>query len=246
MPFSIGNRLTALLEALTLKRVIALPLVIAVITALVRLAPVIAKAEGTPTFLGVPDWAWGVIGGLLLLLYFLLEYGTRKRAELQPNFDVSFRATGLGIVAAIAREPIFVDGRMDYGPPFRTRYVRIEITNLSAVTIRSCVAGITKVEKRRHGDAAFIDHKLPQTVFLRTEPFDVYPDMPCTVDFLRTDERENKLGVSPGISWPYILEDVFHDKGTYKFTITVNGEGVSKSRTVEIDWKGHWDTITGR
>ena len=78
------------------------------------------------------------------------------------------------------------------------------------------------------------------------EPFNVYPNMPHTVDFLRTDERDNKLAASPGISWPYILEDVFHDKGTYKFTITVNGEGVSKSRTVEIDWKGHWDTITGR
>jgi len=81
---------------------------------------------------------------------------------------------------------------------------------------------------------------------LRNEPLDIYPNMPCTVDFLRTDERENRLAASPGISWPYILENVFDDKGTYRFTITVNCEGVSKSKTVEIDWDSQWDTISGR
>ena len=115
------NRIATLLEALTLKRVIALPLVIAFITALVRLAPVIARAEGTPMFLGVPAWAWGVIGGLILLVYFLIEYGTRKRLELLPKFDLVFPETGLGIVAAIAREPMESNGRTEYGPPFRTK-----------------------------------------------------------------------------------------------------------------------------
>src|SRR5205809_7809947 len=52
------NRFATLVDALTLRRVIALPLVIAVITALVRLAPVIARAERTPMFLDVPAWTW--------------------------------------------------------------------------------------------------------------------------------------------------------------------------------------------
>jgi hypothetical protein len=241
------NRFDTLVDAITLRRVIALPLIIAVITALVRLAPVIARAEGAPMFLGVPPWMWGVIGGLLLLAYFLLEYGNRKRLELQPKFDVVFPASGLGIVSAIAREPTPTsDGRLNYGPPFKTRYCRIQIDNLSGATIKNCVAGITALEKRRKTETDFVRINLPQTVFLRNEPFDVYPNMPCTVDFLRTDERVNKLAVSPGISWPYILENVFDDKGAYRFTVTVNGEGVSKSKVVEIDWDCQWDTITGR
>jgi len=130
------NRFETLVDALTLKRVIALPLIIAVITALVRLAPVIARAEGAPLFLAVPAWTWGLTGGLILLVYFLLEYATRKRLELQPKFDVVFPVSGLGIIAAIAREPIPSNGRIDYGPPFKTRYVRIQIDNLSGTTLR--------------------------------------------------------------------------------------------------------------
>jgi len=207
------NRFETLVDALTLRRVIALPLVIAVITALVRLAPAIARAEGTPMLLGVPAWAWGLIGGLVLLVYFLIEYATRKRLELQPRFDVGFPA-GLGIVAAIAREPTVSNGRVDHGPPFGTRYVRIQVDNLSATTIKDCVAGITKLEKRGKDTANFVSIDLPQTIFLLKEPFNVYPNMPHTVDFLRTDERDNKLAASPGISWPYILEKVFDDEGT--------------------------------
>lgn len=154
------------------------------------------------------------MGGLVLLLYFLLEYATRTRLELQPKFDVVFRAHGLGIVPAIAREPDVSEGRIVHGPPFQTRYVRIEIDNLSPTTIKNCVAGITRLEKRRPEEPNFVGIDLPQTIFLRNEPFDVYPNMPCTVDFLRTDERENKLAVPPGISWPYIFENAFEDIGT--------------------------------
>ena len=95
------NRFETLVDALTLKRVIALPLIIAVITALVRLAPVIARAGGASLFLAAPAWTRGLTGGLILLVYFLLEYATWKRLELEPKFDVVFPVSGLGIVAAI-------------------------------------------------------------------------------------------------------------------------------------------------
>src|SRR5262249_2058124 len=124
------NRFETLVDALTLKRVIALPLIIAVITALVRLAPVIGRAEGAPLFLAVPAWTWGLTGGLILIVFFLLDYVTRNRLDLQPRVAVVCPVSGLGIIAAIAREPIPSNGRIDYGPPFKARYVHIQIDNL--------------------------------------------------------------------------------------------------------------------
>jgi hypothetical protein len=40
--------------------------------------------------LGLPSWAFGVLAGLLLILYFLLEQATRLRLEIQPKLKVSF------------------------------------------------------------------------------------------------------------------------------------------------------------
>lgn len=69
--------------------------------------------------------------------------------------------------------------------------------------------------------------------------------MPRTVDFLVTNEQDNKLSTSPGISWPLILENAFNDNGAYRFKINVNGGDVSKATMVQVNWNGHWDQITG-
>jgi hypothetical protein len=88
----LGQRATTVVGALTLRRVIALPIMVAVITAAVRGSTAITGylLEHEWRFLGLPSWAFGLLAGLLLLLYFLIEYANRLRLELEPKLQVSF------------------------------------------------------------------------------------------------------------------------------------------------------------
>jgi hypothetical protein len=45
---------------------------------------------------------------------------------------------------------------------------------------------------------------------------------------------------------PFLLADIFDDKATYRFTVEVNGEGVTQTIVVEADWGGKWDGIVVR
>src|SRR5260370_1971862 len=89
----VNQRATTILNAFTLRRVIALPIVIAVVTAVVHgsaaLSQFFLQQEGR-MLLGLPSWAYGLLAGLLLLLFFLLEYANRLRLELEPNLPVTF------------------------------------------------------------------------------------------------------------------------------------------------------------
>jgi hypothetical protein len=138
------------------------------------------------------------------------------------------------------------DGKRTMSEYIEARYVRIQIDTVTKITVKDCVVGISALEKRIEGSAAFVPVVIPQLIFLREEPFQVYPNMPRMVDFLLANKSENKLSLANNIPWPFILSKVFEDKGTYRFTFIVNGEGVSVSKTVDIIWNGYWDAITGR
>jgi hypothetical protein len=113
------------------------------------------------------------------------------------------------------------------------------------MAVKGCRAYIVGLEKIRETDDKFIPIALPHGLWLREQPFDVLPGVPCTVDFLSSGNniKPNKLTLT-GES-PLALRDVFDDVATYRFTIAVNAEGVTEQIRVDIEWSGQWDKITG-
>jgi hypothetical protein len=65
------------------------------------------------------------------------------------------------------------------------------------------------------------------------------------IAFLKAGQFDNKLGFTVD-GLPLRLRDTFDEQGTYRFTINVNGEGITETIRVEVDWTGKWDGITAR
>ena len=79
----------------------------------------------------------------------------------------------------------------------------------------------------------------------RDEPFEVMPKIPRMVDFMKVSEQDNKF-IRTGY-WSHALAGVFIDKATYRFTIAVNGDGITATPIkVEVVWREEWNTISAR
>jgi len=238
------SRASTIAEALTLRRVIAIPIAVTVITVVVRGSAALSEYFTTRNghmLLGIPSWVYGIFAGLLLLLYFVGEYATRLRLQIAPCLNVSFDQNGMGMVLAVHRStsPTPTSGTERES---RSSYVRIRIDALSKTTVHGCSAFIIALEKRLKTAAAFTPISLPEPVSLREQQFDVVPQVPSMVDFLMSGEWDNKL--VPVSYWPFILRDAFNDQAIYRFTFVVNGNGASERKQIDVNWEGKWDSIT--
>jgi hypothetical protein len=61
---------------------------------------------------------------------------------------------------------------------------------------------------------------------------------------VKCGQFDNKLGFT--VPTPFTLERALDDNATYRFTIEVNGDGISETIQVEVDWTGKWDSIVAR
>jgi hypothetical protein len=233
---------TTIIEAFTLRRVIALPLVIATVTAVVHASTALSKqfARGE-TLLGAPSWAWGLIAGLLLFLYFMIACANRLRLQLEPKINVSFNPNGEGMVTTPTE--IYKDGKLFAHD--EAVYIGITLQALSRTTVKNCVAFVTGIEKRRISNDHFIEIPVHGPLNLTPTPIDVHPRIPMPIAFLKAGQFDNKLGFTVD-GLPLRLRDTFDEQGTYRFTINVNGEGITETIRVEVDWTGKWDGITAR
>jgi hypothetical protein len=236
-----------ILEAFTLRRVIALPIFIAVVTAVVRgsaaLSEYLTRQEGH-AFLGVPSPAWGILAGLLLVFYFLIQYATRIRKSIIPKISVVFNPSGEGIVRTPTEVYQQTEGKWAKIRTDQAVYIRITIRAMSRMTVKGCVAFITRIQKRPTPTASFTEVLVFNAIALTQTPLDVYPRVPATVDFLKCGQFDNKLGFT--VPTPFSLEGALDDNATYRFTIEVNGDGISETIEVEVDWTGKWDSIVAR
>jgi hypothetical protein len=204
------------------------------------------------TFAHTLNSAYFVIGaGIVLVFWWLLSYAMKLRVATTPRFSVSFNQEKSGVVLAI--EKIMPPERM-FAPPeelkrmkptheYRAHYLRIFVAATSKATVKNCRAFIVSLEKQLMPDTAFLIINLPQAIPLTENSFDVLPNIPCHVDFMKASEQDNRF-CRTGY-WPYVLERVFDEEGTYRFTFAVNGDGVTADHLqVEVVWRGKWDLIT--
>jgi len=127
------------------------------------------------------------------------------------------------------------------GLEFKATYLRFRVSTTTKKAVRECTAHLIGLSKKVQPSGKFATVDLPHVMGL-SSPFDVLPNAPRMIDFLRCDEPHNIL--YPTIPWPFHLENVFQDQGTYRFAFAVEGDGVSSKLTVDVHWAGKWDTIS--
>jgi len=193
---------------------------------------------------GVPSWLLSVTLALALFAFWLLQYALGLRRRLTPKIDVQFNPGAEGIVLT----PTQVHEQDQTGKIIiredEAVFISISLMALSETTIRNCVAFLTKIERRLIPTSPFVDIPIFSLIPLLPNPIDVHPQIPIPVSFLKAGRSDNKLGFIS--SWPLRLRGAFDQHATYKVTIGVNGDGVTRTIQVEVDWAGKWDAITAR
>jgi hypothetical protein len=230
-------------EALSVRRLLAIPFIFGVAFLVYRNLP--AVTQGRTTLWGVPDWFWALATAFLALLIFVFEYGHRLYVSLQPKLKLSFDPGGVGIQVALDRAviPGPIPGTWTCGAESKSSYVRIKAEALTKGTVGSCLAFIKDLERRENNGATITPIILPHRIALGdAKPFDVYPELPHMVDVVKSSESDNKLIVTG--HWPFHLLDAFNTPAIYRLTIVVIAAGVPATVRLDVDWNGTWNTIT--
>jgi hypothetical protein len=201
---------------------------------------------GMTEFIGIPNWMAGVLIFAGWTTVTAILHAVKLRKVITPNFAVSY-PEALGTVEALER--VVVQGPSDSPVTvgeYPANYVRVQIETTAPVVASGCLAFLTGLRFHPFGETAFGDIRLPQPVPLRDEPFNVYPGIPCLVDFVKATRTRvgDKLLVVR--NWPLALSDRLDPEGVYEFSITVHGPGGTRQQVVEIDWRGAFDTIAAR
>jgi hypothetical protein len=189
---------------------------------------------------------WATAFGCLILAAYLVWRAERQKAmrlaeQVTPKFKLSFDQEKRGIVPAVLVIP-WVGATTT-----RASYIRICVTATSARIVKDCHGFIVMLEKRMSENETFLHVPLPQSVPLVREKFEVVPRIPSHIDFMIAAENGKFMPVPGVIPWPNVVQNAFDDHATYRFTIVVNGDGVSEEPIcVEIDWRGQWDKIVAR
>jgi hypothetical protein len=260
----------ALGESLDLAQAV-LFLAIIVAGGVIAMLPQFSAAHSFPdVFNGLVSWKGAaiVLGSvvatrLLVAPYRLWKGETEKvatlEARLAPKIRLSFDPDSAGIqqtpiqtVTKITVPPIAPLGANVPGTPEGVynlvqerpaTYLRVHAVSLSSITIAGCWAYITEIEKVT-ADGVVTPVLMPHGIKLSEHEFSVSPSVLTGIDFLIADSAENKL-TFPNYT-PLVLRGVFKDPALYRLRIVVQNNDTHANIRVQVDWRGQWDTVTGK
>jgi hypothetical protein len=152
----------------------------------------------------------------------------------KPTFSLSFHPEAEGLSMTSVTLATASGAPSGFAREVMANYLRIRAEAVSDKSVTGCRAFLTKLGKESPLGDQVTDIPLPHSVALRNaEAFDIHPHVVHAVDFLMSAETNNRIG-PPDCMWPNSLRGVLDETGTYHFTITVNGQGISKSITVAL------------
>jgi hypothetical protein len=195
-------------------------------------------------FLGLPPWVFGLLAGLLALLYFLIEYANSLRLELQPKLRLSFdRERGCVVESPVQhyqdQPSALVQGAIQRVLVKETRalYARIRADALSKTRVRGCSAFITAIESKIPPATVFTTYPIQDPIPLSAQEADVSPRVPSFWDFITVSQETGSVPQFP-VPIKLTMRDAIKRPGTYRFTMQVVGEGIASEQKVEMDWTG--------
>jgi transcriptional regulator with XRE-family HTH domain len=165
------------------------------------------------------------------------------RAERSDGIELSFHPDDRECLARVSMEEISLEGTKR----FRVTSIRVR-AQASGMTFREVSAYITKIAKLMPS-GEWQDSNAPdiQTTWAETTDrmTDISPTDVKHVSLLWIKETDNKIDIWRG-KLPAPLADFLAGIGKYRFTVSVIAQEATSHTTVEIDWKGQWDTVQAR
>lgn len=243
----LSERIETAIEAVTLRRLLAISSFAAAASGAIwgweHIVPYLTE-RGMTGLAGIPIWAIGAFVFLLCALGSVFEYAHRLRISIRPKLRLSFNQD----IGGIVETPLKFwtpqsDGTRLLTGEVTCSYLRVHADATSKKPVRECTAFLTGIEKKAPGDTVFKVVPLSYAVQLAgQQEFRVLPNVTRTIDFM-TCRHDNNLLLLDG-SWPLTLRNAFVDRATYRLTICVNGDGVSETVKVDVNWAGSAQTIT--
>jgi hypothetical protein len=181
----------------------------------------------------------------------LLEEVIRLRTALsavseEPKIDISSDPQK----GCLVRVPVQVrDAFGSLVKESQATSIRVWVQATSKVAPSNATAFMTRVE-RKTADGAWEESGQNEIVPLVwagtdsriTDLSNLFPKF-CTVLHIDRDTAAIGMWNAP---MPLSLEEFLKPFGTYRFTVSVLAEGITKQASFEIDWKGQWDAIKMR
>jgi hypothetical protein len=245
----------ALVDALSLRRVLALSIIFAVVSGTVQLAPLLAREFNRTMFLGAPPVVWGAISLLLVLCGFLLKRLKEYRELLEPRMTLTCEPDRGGLVQTPVTKFVLDKGQPVFSErdrqPVSTRVmatsIRVSVRAASRVAPRNATAFLTKFERLNEGGVWETSryNELVQVPWagegLAVDLSDLFPKFASVLHI----EEDNKIGFW-NVGMPHTLAEFLARVTKYRLTVAVIAEGMTEQRVIEVDWKGKWDTVTVR
>jgi len=177
------------------------------------------------------DWAW-VWAPVFLwvgVAYVRRWQASKTLAErLTPKFKLSLHFTGHEVKDA--------QDRVGY------KFVNVSVDNTSEVNLTQCVARLSGLLK--DGKPTEFEKTIPLEW---SHPKGVDEKMIVAKDegivhVVTARSHGHNLKFWGGIPWAR-FKDTFNDHATYRFTVLVNCDGVSREIEFDVKWNGQWDQV---
>jgi hypothetical protein len=169
----------------------------------------------------------------------------RDLEVIQGETELSFDPNSPGCVDEV---PVYVHTHQIVGQS-RATSIRVKVETNARIPPKNVTAFISKIEKGKV-DGSWEEISISrdiQTTWTDTNNTitDLASSAPKYVNVLHIDHNENLLTIWQ-TSMPPSLVDFFKDTTTYRLTVSVVAQGVTRHTRIELDWKGKWDTIQVR
>lgn len=231
-------------EALGVRRFLIAAAISTVIGILDFFAKLLGQEKFEPLF-GIPNWIVGAFVFLCYVAFSVLKRAVEERRRLTPKLQLSFQPEGGGMVETPEKERD-IEGKTIR--EYKAVYLRLCVEAVSDMKVRECSAFLTRIQTKS-ADGAFADMDIHggalQLAWAHIGPRDV--DVPHLIkryaDILKATD-DNRLKFTG--MWPLALRGAFNAVTTYRLTIAVVGEGMTKSIIIDVDWNGKWDEMKAR
>ncbi len=150
----------------------------------------------------------------------------------------------------IARVPVYVfDQAGTVEGAWLATSIRGRVQVNSGVTLQNVMAYINKIEKLAV-DGEWQDSNYPQIQTTWTDTNDILTNIPGQsvryFNVLHINHPDNRISIWKRSMLSASLADFVKDVTTYRITVSITVQKVTRNLRIEIDWKGNWDTIQVR
>lgn len=177
--------------------------------------------------------------GIIVAVGLLFVIAKNAKELEEPKFELSLPYKGL------SQTPVSSPAGSG-----TANYIRLCVETTSGVAVKNCSASIVGIEKRKPEDSDFIKLDFTDRVELEwshsnhTKVIVLNPLEPMYIAIARASTLDNSLRFETPQDLPNKYGDFLSDNAVYRFKVRVTGDGVSKLISIDVDWKGNWDTIS--